>query len=124
MSQGDYIRHKISARTIGDLPSVISSRKYAELVRYQLANTIPNTKPSYQELAVEGTQNVFGMTMKVSSCPEFALCGDLSKRLNRTPGLGYVCSPHPARPIYVKQPANAKTECNYKENPCEYAISH
>ena len=123
MSQGDYIRHKISAHKIGDLPSVLGGRKYAQLTRYQLANSITNTKPSYQQLLPEGKQNVFGSERMVSGCPEFILCENTNTRPNRVAGPGLACRPHPAHPIYVKQPANAKTACQYKEDVCKYTTS-
>jgi len=53
MSQGDYLKHKISSHVLQDLPqqpSIITSKQYSEYKRYQLANSITSTNNTYSML--------------------------------------------------------------------------
>lgn len=136
MSQGDYLKHKISSHVLKEqaqLPSILGSKQYSEYKRYQLANNIPNTKNTYSMLLPSTKQNIYGMEKSVSGCAEFKLCEDTQSRPNRVP---HTLGTNPdgsvrcfLKPEYVKQPSNAKTACDcalYRttSNPCGCATSH
>ena len=136
MSQGDYLKHKINSHILKsqtELPNVLNSRLYTEFMRYQIANSITNTNNANQQLEPDQKQTVFGMEKSVTSCPEYILCENTQNRPYRTASTTmplYCNRPfmHPVRPVYVKHPANSKTECNCalnrtSSNPCKCATS-
>lgn len=136
MSQGDYLKHKISSHVLQEqahLPPILGSKQYSEYKRYQLANSITSTNNTYSMLLPPTKQNVYGMEKSVSGCSEFKLCEDTQSRPNREP---HTLGTNPdgsvrcfLKPGYVKQPTNAKTACDcalYRttSNPCACATSH
>ena len=136
MSQGDYLKHKINSHILKsqtELPNVLNSRLYTEFMRYQIANSITNTNNANQQLEPDQKQTVFGMETSVTSCPEYILCENTQNRQYRTAPttMPFSCNRpfmHPVRPVYVKHPANSKTECNCalnrtSSNPCKCATS-
>lgn len=136
MSQGDYLKHKINSHILAsqtELPNVLNSRLYTEFIRYQIANSITNTNNANQQLEPDQKQTVFGMEKSVTSCPEYILCENTQNRPYRTAStsMSFSCNRpfmNPARPVYVKDPANSKTECDCAlnkttSNPCKCAIS-
>ena len=136
MSQGDYLKHKINSHILKsqtELPNVLNSRLYTEFMRYQIANSITNTNNANQQLEPDQKQTVFGMEKSVTSCPEYILCENTQNRPYCTASttMPFSCNRpfmHPVRPVYVKHPANSKTECNCalnrtSSNPCKCATS-
>ena len=136
MSQGDYLKHKISSHVLqqqAHLPPILGSKQYSEYKRYHLANSITSTNNTYSMLLPPTKQNVYGMEKNVSGCPEFKLCEATQTRPNRVP---HTLGTNPdgsvrcfLKPGYVKQPANAKTACDCALNrttskPCVCATSH
>lgn len=106
MSQSDYIQHKKMARTLrlnkngrSDLGNVLESNQITEFKKYQMANTIVNTVPTYNELLLSTKRRKFGMEIG-KTCPEFAFCrnsnGDsiYKQRKNRS----IVLNPHMQTP--------------------------
>lgn len=130
MSQSDYLKHKRSATLLAsqsDLEPILTGTQYSNYTRYQLANTITNTKNTYSMLLPTGKQKVFSMEKKVSGCTEFTLCMNTQSRPNRRP---IVCN-RDCRPVkpYVKQPSTAKKACDCalnrsSSNVCKCATSH
>ena len=119
MSQGDYLKHKISSHVLQEqahLPPILGSKQYSEYKRYQLANSITSTNNTYSMLLPQTKQNVYGMEKNVSGCPEFKLCVATQSSPNRVP---HTLGTNPdgsvrcfLKPGYVKQPTNAKTACD------------
>jgi|TARA_Y100000361_G_scaffold118134_1_gene109435 hypothetical protein len=91
MSQSDYLKHKrvsTQLRIDNDTtnqPAVFSSNILTHNQQYSLVNTIPNSKPTYNQLLPSGSQIVFDMETKVSNCPTFPVCNDTNLRTNRVP---------------------------------------
>jgi len=124
MSQSDYIQYKktgVQLRDLSSLPSVITPQIYTAFTEYNLENTVPNTKVTYNQLIPANRQIVYGSEVKVTNCPTFLLCSGTQARANRKPNLVSQRSPTPA-PKYVKDPINYRYKyrlvCKCKNVQC------
>jgi hypothetical protein len=116
MSQSDYIKYKktgVQLKTLSKQPSVLTPKTYTAYMNYNLENTIPNTKITYNRLIPANRQIVFGAERSVTSCPTFAVCGGTNTRANRRPLLAWQAHPTP-RPKYVKDPMNYRAKYGMK----------
>ena len=113
MSQSDYIRHKRISYELSNqrkLPSILNSGQYVSYKEYSLENTIQNTNIEYNQLVPPNTQLVFGIEYhNALACPQFPLCEDTDKRLNRKTSVGALAENgpyvHASRPLTKKQVA-------------------
>lgn len=114
MSQSDYIRHKRISYELSNqkkLPAILNSGQYVSYKEYSLENIIPNTKIEYNQLIPPNAQVVFGIEYyNVRSCPEFSVCNNTDKRLNRKTSVGALANNgpfvNPSRPLNKKHIIN------------------
>jgi hypothetical protein len=130
MSQGDYLKHKVTATLLksqSTLPAILTGDAYTSYKRFQLANTIASTSTSYEQLLQTNKQTVFGMELNVSGCSEFKLCKDTNTRPNRE--LMTINRDCRKTKPYVKHPPGGKSACDCalnrskSSNPCKCATS-
>ena len=96
-----------------------------------MINRLTNTKLTYNQLCQPGYNKIFNMEKKITNCPTFTICANTNVRPNRVPMSQIYFTPHCiSTPLYVKQPANAKTACkcilnsvNTLSNICKCKIS-
>jgi hypothetical protein len=128
MSQSDYIqRLKTSTKLagisktpidVGDFPQVFSSQEYTGFYKYQLTNTIVNTKTTPNELVAPNHQIIFNMeVLSTNNCPSFVVCTDTNTRQNRNLNPGFIMSDglplvDPV-PHYVKNRDCSNNQCNH-----------
>lgn len=117
MAQSDYIKHLKLATEIKqqkELKPVLNSRDYTRFKEYTIVNTVKNTVPLYNDVAVTGITDVFEMSLpNVSNCPTFIECQHTETRPYRVPLKAVYITPRPVR-TYVKQRANtACSACCY-----------
>ena len=117
MSQSDYIRYKRISNELkyDTLPPVLSNQQYIDFKQYSIENNIVSIKPDYRLPAPFGTINIFDMNKNVLNCPHFVTCENTNVRPNRVPMSTVYFTPKYVTK-YVKDPANAKKECDCKLN--------
>ena len=133
MSQSDYIKQKrianiISTKGAGatlnrsDFPQVFGSQMYTDYLQKNAIESVSNSLPTYNQLAVSGTTTVFDMPLELDGCASSGFCfhdedGDLVRRFNQsdvgtfldTNGMPVVQNVVP----YVKDiPVVKRTNCN------------
>lgn len=124
MSQSDYIQYKktgVQLRDLSNESSVLSQKIYNSFTNYNLENTIPNTKITYNQLIPINKQIVFGSEKTVKNCPTFILCSGTQARSNRKPILHTQATPKPTKK-YIKEPINYRyryrIKCKCKGTSC------
>jgi len=100
------------------LPQVFSSQEYTGFYKYQLTNTIVNTKTTPNELVAPNHQIIFNMeVLSTNNCPSFVVCTDTNTRQNRNLNPGFIMSDglplvDPV-PHYVKNRDCSNNQCNH-----------
>ena len=100
MSQSDYIKQKRIANIIStkgsgttvnrrDFPQVFGSQVYIDYLQKNAIESVSNSLPTYNQLAVSGTTTVFDMPLQLADCDSSGFCfheeeGDLVRRFNQT----------------------------------------
>lgn len=99
MSQSDYIKQKRIANIIstkgsgatlnrGDFPQVFEAQVYTDYLQKNAIESVSNSLPTYNQLAVDGTTNVFDMPLQLDGCASSGFCfhedeGNLDRRFNQ-----------------------------------------
>ena len=99
MSQSDYIKQKRIANIIstkgsggnlnrGDFPQVFKSQVYTDYLQKNAIESVSNSLPTYNQLAVSGITTVFDMPLQLSDCASSRFCfheeeGDGIRRVNQ-----------------------------------------
>ncbi len=99
MSQSDYIKQKrvaniISTKGAGatlnrsDFPQVFEAQVYTDYLQKNAIETVSNSLPTYNQLAVSGTTSVFDMPLQLAECASSGFCfheeeNDLVRRFNQ-----------------------------------------
>ena len=100
MSQSDYIKQKRIANIIStkgsdgnlnrrDFPQVFGSQVYTDYLQKNAIESVSNSLPTYNQLAVDGITTVFDMPLRLADCADSGFCfhdeeGDLVRRFNQT----------------------------------------
>ena len=98
MSQSDYIKQKRLANVIStkdsgvklnrrDFPQVFTSQSYTDYLQKDAIESVSNTLPTYNQLAVSGTTTVFDMPLQLDGCASSGFCfheDHLTRRFNQT----------------------------------------
>jgi hypothetical protein len=98
MSQSDYIKQKrianiISTKDTGatlnrrDFPQVFESQVYIDYLQKNAIESVSNSMPTYNQLAVSGTTSVFDMPLQLVDCIDSGFCfqeDNLVRRFNQT----------------------------------------
>ena len=89
MSQSDYLKHKRNAAILKEqsnyLLPVIRSMEYVQYKEFTLANTLQNTKSTFNRLSLPNVTSKYGVDVQNTTCPVFTLCVDTHARPNRRP---------------------------------------
>jgi len=117
MSQSDYIKHLKLATKLkqqNEFQPVLSSKDYILYKEYNIANTVKNNFPLYDNLHLSGITYVFDMPLPdMSNCPVFIECKNTNNRPYRVRMNSVYFTPRPV-PIYKKQLPNHKcSACCY-----------
>jgi hypothetical protein len=100
MSQSDYIKQKRIANIIStkgsgttlnrrDFPQVFGSQVYTDYLQKNAIESVSNSLPTYNQLAVSGTTTVFDMPLQLAGCANSGFCfheeeDDLVRRFNQS----------------------------------------
>lgn len=96
MSQSDYIKQKKIANIIStkgstlnrrDFPQVFTAQNYTEYLQKNAIESVSNTLPTYNQLAVSGITRVFDMPLQLDGCASSGFCfheDELMRRFNQT----------------------------------------
>ncbi len=100
MSQSDYIKQKRIANIIStkgsgatlnrrDFPQVFGSQVYIDYLQKNAIESVSNSLPTYNQLAVSGTTTVFDMPLQLDGCASSGFCfheeeDDSVRRFNQT----------------------------------------